>query len=47
LKGSKRKEAGDKHVRVVLQENIKYGGRINMIHSLKKNPFSKTKLRAV
>jgi hypothetical protein len=30
------KEAQDKRVVVVFQENVKYGGRINMIHSFKK-----------
>jgi hypothetical protein len=30
--GQGEKEAEDKHVRVVFQGNIKYGGRINMIH---------------
>jgi hypothetical protein len=27
------REAQDKHVGVVFQENMKYGGRLNMIHS--------------
>jgi hypothetical protein len=30
--GQSEKEAADKHVRAVFQGNIKYGGRINVIH---------------